>query len=283
MALFNLTVKEQAIDFRVSTCPMIHGEKIVIRILDANVISLKIEDLGLDQQQYLHFLEALAKPHDLILVTGPTGSGKTVTLYSALNALNHVKRNILTAEDPVEIRLPGINQTTINPKIGLTFASALRTFLRQDPDIIMIGEIRDFETADIAIKAAQTGHLVLSTLHTNSAVETLARLTNLGISSFNIATSFSLLVAQRLVRKLCDFCKIPYLMQLNDNSTWRIYKAGSCSHCIDGYRNRLSLFEIIPSTPASWNKLPREQALWKLLKWLRHNAIGPFINPELKK
>lgn len=217
------------VDCRVSTCPTIYGEKLVVRILDTDLTRLDVDSLGLNAVQKTHFLAALAKPQGLIVITGPTGSGKTLSLYTALTILNSTERNISTAEDPVEIRIPGINQVGINPKSGLTFPTILRSFLRQDPDIIMIGEIRDLETAEIAIKAAQTGHLVLSTLHANSAAETLDRLINIGIPAFNIANSAILLVAQRLVRRICAHCK-----------------AQGCEHCSNGFRGRLGLFEIIP-------------------------------------
>ena len=200
--------KSRSIDFRVSTCPTSGGEKVVMRILDPSSAKLGIEALGFSPVQQAHFVKAIERPQGMILVTGPTGSGKTVTLYTALNILNTIEVNISTAEDPVEIKVPGINQVNINPKAGLTFSGALRSFLRQDPDIIMVGEIRDLETAEIAVKAAQTGHLVLSTLHTNSAAETLNRLVNMGIPTFNIASSVTIIIAQRLARKLCEHCKV---------------------------------------------------------------------------
>ena len=199
--------KNRAIDFRVSTCPTLFGEKVVMRILDSSSAMLGIDALGYEPFQKAHYLEALSRPHGMILVTGPTGSGKTVSLYTGLNILNTENSNISTAEDPVEIMLPGINQVNINPKVGLTFAGALRAFLRQDPDIIMVGEIRDIETAEIALKAAQTGHLVLSTLHTNDAPKTLTRLVDMGVKPYAIATSVSLIIAQRLARRLCNNCK----------------------------------------------------------------------------
>src|SRR5210317_1436399 len=201
--------KNRAIDFRVNTCPTLFGEKIVLRILDPSSAKLGIEMLGYEDDQRALYEKHLAKPYGMILVTGPTGSGKTVSLYTGLNILNTDDRNISAAEDPAEINLPGINQVNVNPKVGLTFASALKAFLRQDPDVIMVGEIRDLETAEIAIKAAQTGHLVMSTLHTNSAPETITRLRNMGVPSFNLATSINLVVAQRLARRLCQDCKIP--------------------------------------------------------------------------
>jgi type IV pilus assembly protein PilB len=249
--------RTRSIDFRVSSCPTVAGEKIVMRILDPGSTKLGIEALGFSPQQEKHFLHAIERPQGMILVTGPTGSGKTVTLYTALNILNTIEKNISTAEDPVEIKVSGINQVNINPKAGLTFSGALRAFLRQDPDIIMVGEVRDLETAEIAIKAAQTGHLVLSTLHTNSAAETLTRLVNMGVPSFNIASSVSLIVAQRLVRRLCETCKAirddmtqQSLIELGfDESTassMKTYKAVGCDQCSNGYRGRFGLFEVLP-------------------------------------
>lgn len=249
--------RTRSIDFRVSSCPTIAGEKIVMRILDPGAAKLGIEALGFSVPQKEHFIRAISRPQGMILVTGPTGSGKTVTLYTALNILNTIEKNISTAEDPVEIKVPGINQVNINPKAGLTFSGTLRSFLRQDPDIIMVGEIRDLETAEIAVKAAQTGHLVLSTLHTNSASETLTRLVNMGVPSFNIASSVSLIIAQRLVRRLCDNCKIQLdevtpksLLELgfseDDANTIHPFKAVGCSQCSNGYRGRVGLFEVMP-------------------------------------
>lgn len=232
---FQLTsISHDTIDFRVSTCPTMHGEKVVIRILDKNVGRIDIHKLGLEDQQIKVFKNSLTQPQGLILVTGPTGSGKTVTLYSALRELNKKEVNILTVEDPVEINLRGINQVMVNPKINLTFATALRAFLRQDPDIIMVGEIRDLETAEIAIKAAQTGHLVLSTLHTNSSAETITRLQNMGVASYDLAASVSLIIAQRLARKLCMDCK-----------TQTCDPVG-CEKCTNGYKGRVGIFEVLP-------------------------------------
>ena len=248
----------ESLDFRISTCPTIAGEKVVIRILDSKTAQRGVDALGFSLNQKTLFLKTIEKPQGMILVTGPTGSGKTVTLYTALNRLNTKERNISTVEDPVEIKLPGINQVNINLKTGLSFATTLRALLRQDPDIIMLGEIRDFETAEIAIKSAQTGHLVLSTLHTNSAAETLTRLLSMGIASFHIASSITLIIAQRLARKLCDHCKQPRddctiqsLIELGFNSddelkSLQLYKACGCSHCHQGYRGRIGLFEILP-------------------------------------
>lgn len=249
--------RTRAIDFRVSSCPTTAGEKIVMRILDPGATKLGIEALGFSTIQKEHFLRAINRPQGMILVTGPTGSGKTVTLYTALNILNTIEKNISTAEDPVEIKVPGINQVNINPKAGLTFSGTLRSFLRQDPDIIMVGEIRDLETAEIAVKAAQTGHLVLSTLHTNSAAETLTRLINMGVPSFNIASSVSIIIAQRLVRRLCEACKAirddmppQSLIELGfnekDAKSIKPFKAIGCNQCASGYRGRIGLFEVLP-------------------------------------
>lgn len=251
-----LQLNEHNVDLRVSTCPTINGEKIVIRIFDTKINQLDLNSLGLNAIQKEQFLRCLTKSQGLILATGPTGSGKTLTLYTALSLLNSKETNISTAEDPVEIKIPGINQVVINPKIDLNFSNILRAFLRQDPDIIMVGEIRDGETAELAIKAAQTGHLVLSTLHTNSAAESLIRLHNLGIDTFNLASSLTLLIAQRLARKLCDFCKIPCtdlsFHQLGFDETeaenLAIYKARGCSKCSNGYSGRIGLFELMPIT-----------------------------------
>jgi type IV pilus assembly protein PilB len=253
--------KNRAIDFRVSTCPTLFGEKIVARILDPSSAMLGIDALGYEPAQKELYLNALAQPHGMILVTGPTGSGKTVSLYTGLNILNKEDTNISTAEDPAEINLPGVNQVNVNPKVGLTFASALRAFLRQDPDVIMVGEIRDLETAEIAIKAAQTGHLVLSTLHTNDAPKTLTRLIDMGVKPYAIATSVSLIIAQRLARKLCNNCKTPIEMPaealLKEGFTEediaegiKIYKPVGCSQCTDGYKGRTGLYQVMPVTEA---------------------------------
>ncbi|AQA19763.1 type IV-A pilus assembly ATPase PilB [Halioglobus japonicus] len=252
--------RNRAIDFRVNTLPTLFGEKIVLRILDPTSAQLGIDALGYEDDQREMYLKALGQPQGMILVTGPTGSGKTVSLYTGLNILNTAERNISTAEDPVEINLEGINQVHVNPKVGLNFAEALRSFLRQDPDIIMVGEIRDLETAEIAIKAAQTGHLVLSTLHTNSAAETVTRLLNMGVPAFNVATSVDLIIAQRLARRLCKECAapaddIPHDVLIKQGFTEAllaeatILKAVGCSLCQDGYKGRVGVYEVVRITP----------------------------------
>ncbi len=250
--------KNRAIDFRVNTCPTLFGEKIVLRILDPSSAKLGIEMLGYEDHQRELYEKHLAKPYGMILVTGPTGSGKTVSLYTGLNILNTVDRNISTAEDPAEINLPGINQVNVNPKVGLTFASALKAFLRQDPDVIMVGEIRDLETAEIAIKAAQTGHLVLSTLHTNDAPKTLTRMVDMGVKPYAIATSVSLIIAQRLARRLCNNCKeikdIPREALEKEGFSAEELDAGitiygpkdkGCKQCNNGYKGRLGIFQVM--------------------------------------
>ncbi len=251
--------KTRAIDFRVSTCPTLFGEKVVTRILDPSSAMLGIDALGYDPLQRETYLRYLAKPQGMILVTGPTGSGKTVSLYTGLNILNTEDCNISTAEDPAEINLPGINQVNVNPKVGLTFAAALRAFLRQDPDVIMVGEIRDLETAEIAIKAAQTGHLVLSTLHTNDAPQTLTRLVDMGVKPYAIATSVSLIIAQRLARRLCGNCKQPIdipaealkkegFEDADIARGIRVHKAVGCGQCTDGYKGRVGIYQVMPVT-----------------------------------
>ena len=252
--------KNKSIDFRVNTLPTIWGEKIVLRILDASSAQLGIDMLGYEPDQKALYMEALSKPQGMILVTGPTGSGKTVSLYTGLNILNTDGINISTAEDPVEINLEGINQVNVNAKVGLDFSAALRSFLRQDPDVVMVGEIRDLDTASIAIKAAQTGHMVMSTLHTNSAAETLTRLANMGVPAFNIATSVSLIIAQRLARRLCSNCKAPHELtpevieeagfteeMLKDAE---FYQPVGCDQCKDGYKGRVGIYEVVKNTDA---------------------------------
>ena len=253
--------KSRSIDFRVSSCPTLFGEKIVLRILDASTATMGIDALGYEAFQKELYLKALARPQGMILVTGPTGSGKTVSLYTGLSILNTEDTNISTAEDPAEIVLPGVNQVNVNPKVGLTFASALRAFLRQDPDVVMVGEIRDLETAEIAIKAAQTGHLVLSTLHTNDAPQTLTRLVDMGVKPYAIATSVSLIIAQRLARRLCSNCKqpaeIPHEALLREGfkeqdltGEVKIFRPVGCSQCTDGYKGRVGIYEVMPVTEA---------------------------------
>jgi type IV pilus assembly protein PilB len=248
---------DRVIDFRVSTLPTLYGEKIVIRILDGSSAKLGIDALGYEPEEKARLMTAIARPYGMILVTGPTGSGKTVSLYTCLNLLNKPGVNIATAEDPAEINLPGVNQVNVNDKAGLTFAVALKSFLRQDPDIIMVGEIRDLETADIAIKAAQTGHLVMSTLHTNDAPTTLTRMRNMGIAPFNIASSVILITAQRLARRLCGQCKqpldIPYenlidagFKEEHVDGSWTPYRPVGCSACNNGYKGRVGIYQVMP-------------------------------------
>ncbi len=247
---------DKYIDFRVNTLPTLYGEKIVMRILDSDTAALGIENLGFDGKQNDDLMSAIAKPDGMVLVTGPTGSGKTVTLYACLNILNTSEKNISTAEDPAEIQVPGINQVNVNEKVGLTFAATLRAFLRQDPDIIMVGEIRDLETAEISVKAAQTGHLVLSTLHTNSAPETLTRLVNMGVPPFNIASSVHLIIAQRLARRLCKSCKQPtdipsetlieFGFSKEELGSLVVYEPKGCSDCSGGYKGRVGIYQVMP-------------------------------------
>ncbi|MDY0744315.1 type IV-A pilus assembly ATPase PilB [Paucibacter sp. R3-3] len=249
----------KSIDFRVSTLPTLFGEKIVIRILDSSSAKLGIEALGYEKIEKERLMHAIARPYGMVLVTGPTGSGKTVSLYTCLNILNQPGVNISTVEDPAEINLPGINQVNVNDRAGMNFAAALKSFLRQDPDIIMVGEIRDLETADIAIKAAQTGHMVMSTLHTNDAPKTLTRLLNMGVAPFNIASSVILITAQRLVRRLCENCKQPAdypreallragFVEEELDGSWKPYRAVGCNNCNNGYRGRVGVYQVMPVT-----------------------------------
>ncbi|WP_439649573.1 type IV-A pilus assembly ATPase PilB [Halomonas alkalisoli] len=260
--------KTRSIDFRVNSLPTVYGEKIVLRILDPASAQIGIDALGFTPEQRGLYETVLDHPQGMILVTGPTGSGKTVTLYTGLNILNEVQRNICTAEDPVEIKVPGVNQVNVLPKIGLDFASALRAFLRQDPDVVMVGEIRDLETAEIAVKASQTGHLVLSTVHTNSAAETLTRLANMGVPPFNIASSVSLIIAQRLARRLCKQCKqpaeIPREALLREGFTdlevgsATVYEPVGCMHCTHGYKGRVGIYEVVPVSGAMSQLIMRQ-------------------------
>ncbi|HBO8885573.1 TPA: type IV-A pilus assembly ATPase PilB [Pseudomonas aeruginosa] len=252
--------KNKSIDFRVNTLPTLWGEKIVMRILDSSSAQMGIDALGYEEDQKELYLAALKQPQGMILVTGPTGSGKTVSLYTGLNILNTTDINISTAEDPVEINLEGINQVNVNPRQGMDFSQALRAFLRQDPDVIMVGEIRDLETAEIAIKAAQTGHMVMSTLHTNSAAETLTRLLNMGVPAFNLATSVNLIIVQRLARKLCSHCKkehdVPKETLLHEGfpeeliGTFKLYSPVGCENCKGGYKGRVGIYEVVKNTPS---------------------------------
>lgn len=286
----------KSVDFRVSTIPTLFGEKIVLRLLDATESLIGIDTLGMNDEQQKQFLDALSRPQGMILITGPTGSGKTISLYTALDILNCAKINIQTVEDPVEIHIDGINQVNINPKIGLDFADILRAFLRQDPDVIMVGEIRDIQTAEIAIKAAQTGHLVLSTLHTNSAIDTIVRLKNMGIATFNIASSLSLIIAQRLVRRLCDDCKkptqIPFssLAELGFTAEQinqaQLFEPIGCHQCKDGYKGRVGIYEILPITHELATLIMKDAAMQILNQFakeqgmatLRQSAIHKVIN-----
>ena len=289
--------KNKSVDLRVSTLPTMWGEKVVMRILDSNQASLNIDILGYDDNQKAMYINALQKPQGMILVTGPTGSGKTVSLYTGLNILNTVERNISTAEDPIEINLSGINQVQINLKAGLTFPSALRSFLRQDPDIVMVGEIRDLETAEIAIKAAQTGHLVLSTLHTNSAAETLTRLSNMGVPAYNIGSSVSLIIAQRLGRRLCNNCKQPEQLSAQELNEFGFtasqiadgiisYQAVGCNQCTKGYKGRVGIYEVMPMSDTiarmiltGSNSLElSDQAQLEGMQTLRQSALQKVID-----
>ncbi len=286
--------KNRAIDFRVNTLPTLFGEKIVLRILDPGSAQMGIDALGYEPEQKEMYLRALGQPQGMILVTGPTGSGKTVSLYTGLNILNEPQRNISTAEDPVEINLSGINQVHVNPRVGLDFAEALRAFLRQDPDVIMVGEIRDLKTAEIAIKAAQTGHLVLSTLHTNSAAETISRLLNMGVPTFNLATSVSLIIAQRLARRLCKECKAPadhipddvlrqegFTDEMLDGAT--IMKAVGCEACTDGFKGRVGVYEVVRITPEIGELIMSQADATKIAKQARAEGFHSVRTAALLK
>jgi type IV pilus assembly protein PilB len=286
--------KNRAIDFRVSTLPTMWGEKIVMRILDPTSATLGVEKLGFEDAQKALFMEAIARPQGMVLVTGPTGSGKTVTLYTALNILNTPDTNISTAEDPVEINLAGINQVGMNEKAGLNFAVALRAFLRQDPDIVMVGEIRDLETAEIAIKASQTGHLVLSTLHTNDAPATLSRLVNMGVAPFNIASSVHLIIAQRLGRRLCSSCKRPVELpreallkagfEEKDIGTFKLYEPVGCDICNSkGYKGRVGIYQVMPISEAMGEIIMRGGNQLDLEKQAQKEGIPDLRQSALKK
>ncbi len=285
---------ERTVDLRVNTCPTLHGEKIVLRILDPDSARLDLDTLGYTADQRHSYLHALQKSQGMILVTGPTGSGKTVSLYAGVNRLNTPERNLCAVEDPVEIALHGINQVNVNPKQGMDFATALRAFLRQDPDVILVGEIRDTETAEIAIKAAQTGHLVLSTLHTNSAPETLTRLRNMGIPSFNIATSVTLIIAQRLVRRLCAHCRtavaVPEASLLEMGFTradlasgFTLYGPGGCHHCNDGYRGRSGIYEVVSITDSIARLIMEEGDAIRIADQCRKEGFRDLYRAGLEK
>ncbi|MFG5859993.1 type IV-A pilus assembly ATPase PilB [Metapseudomonas sp. CR1201] len=285
--------KAKSIDFRVNTLPTLWGEKIVMRILDPTSAQMGIDSLGYEEDQKELYLAALKQPQGMILVTGPTGSGKTVSLYTGLNILNTVDINISTAEDPVEINLEGVNQVNVNPKQGMDFAQALRAFLRQDPDVIMVGEIRDLETAEIAIKAAQTGHMVLSTLHTNSAAETLTRLRNMGVPAFNIATSVNLIIAQRLARKLCNHCKkeheVPRETLLKEGfpeeriGSFKLYSPVGCENCNQGYKGRVGIYEVVKITPAMQQLIMEEGNSIQIAQQARRDGFNDLRTSGLVK
>jgi len=286
--------KTKTIDFRVNTCPTLFGEKIVLRILDPTSAQLGIDALGYEEDQKKIFMDVMHQPYGMVLVTGPTGSGKTVSLYTALNILNTDDRNISTAEDPSEISLPGINQVNVNPTVGLTFSAALKAFLRQDPDIIMVGEIRDLETAEISIKAAQTGHMVFSTLHTNDAPQTLTRLANMGVPAFNIASAVTLIIAQRLGRRLCSNCKthedIPVETLLEEGFTQQqidaglsVYKAVGCDSCTLGYKGRVGIYQVMPISEAMGRIIMDGGNAIQLGDQAREEGISDLRESGLKK
>ena len=291
--------RKTKIDFRVSTLPTVHGEKVVMRLLDSSGASLKLSDLGMEADQLVHYEAAVKKPYGMVLVTGPTGSGKTVSLYSALSMLNQPETNISTVEDPVEINLDGINQVAINERANLTFSVALRSFLRQDPDIIMVGEIRDLETAEIAIKASQTGHLVLSTLHTNDATATIMRMLNMGIAPYNVAGSINLIMAQRLARRLCSNCKQPIDLppetlidagvKEDDIDSVNAFEAIGCDACTNGYKGRAGIFQVLPVSDKLTSMILKSagqdelesQASEEGVSTLRESALKKFATGQL--
>ena len=286
--------KKKSIDFRVSTCPTLFGEKVVMRILDSDSAKLGIDMLGYEPEQKQLYLDALANPYGMILVTGPTGSGKTVSLYTGLNILNTEGTNINTAEDPVEINLEGINQVNVNPKVGLDFDAALKSFLRQDPDIIMVGEIRDLGTASIAVKAAQTGHMVMSTLHTNDAPQTIARLMNMGVPPFNLATALNLIIAQRLGRRLCEKCKtvedVPNEVLVEEGFTEEqikegitLYKAVGCDACAEGYKGRVGIYQVMPVTEDMGKIIMAEGSAYDIADQAQKEGINDIRQSALLK
>lgn len=289
-----IKIHDRTIDFRVSTLPTLFGEKIVIRILDSSASRIGIDTLGYEEDEKRRLLEAVQRPYGMVLVTGPTGSGKTVSLYSCLSLLNKPGVNISTAEDPSEIQMPGINQVNVNEKAGLTFSAALRSFLRQDPDIIMVGEIRDYETADIAMKAAQTGHLVLSTLHTNDAPTTLTRLLNMGVAPFNIASSVTLITAQRLARRLCKKCKEPVdiphetllaagFAEEDLDGSWKPYRAVGCPSCRRGYKGRVGIYQVMPVSEAMQEIILREGNALEIATQARKEGVRTLRESGLLK
>jgi type IV pilus assembly protein PilB len=284
----------QVIDFRVSTLPTLFGEKIVIRVLDPAAAQMGMDALGFEPEEKERLLQALRRPTGMVLVTGPTGSGKTVSLYTCLNLLNQPGVNICTAEDPSEINLPGVNQVNVNDKAGLTFATALRAFLRQDPDIVMVGEVRDLETADIAIKAAQTGHLVLSTLHTNDAPTTLTRLRNMGIAPFNIASSVMLITAQRLARRLCSQCKVPAALASRTlidagfkpeelDGSWVAYRAQGCAACSQGYAGRIGVHQVMPVSDEIQRIILRDGSAMEIAVQAQLEGVNSLRQSGLRK
>lgn len=283
--------RDTAIDMRVSSLPTLWGEKIVLRLLDSSAANLNIDKLGYDEVQKQHYLDALKKPQGMILMTGPTGSGKTVSLYTGLRILNTSEINISTAEDPVEINLSGINQVQVQPKIGFGFSDALRSFLRQDPDVVMVGEIRDLETAEIAVKAAQTGHLVLSTLHTNSAAETVIRLANMGVEPFNLASSLSLIIAQRLARRLCSHCKIATTpsvtlqAQFNLSADETIYQANhlGCTECTGGYSGRVGIYEVMAFNDALAEAVMNKSSVAQIETIAKANGMSTLLDSGVQK
>lgn len=285
--------RKRSVDFRVSVCPTLFGEKIVLRILDAANTVQGVEKLGMEPKQQEDMLSALQRSQGMILVTGPTGSGKTVTLYTSLHYLNSPEKNISTVEDPVEIPVLGINQVNVNVKTGLNFSVALRSFLRQDPDIIMVGEIRDLETAEIGVKAAQTGHLVLSTLHTNSAPETISRLMNMGVETYNLASSLKIVIAQRLVRVLCDDCKVKEELEeevllregfaKEEIGTFQVYQPVGCEKCIHGFKGRMGIFEVMPISPALEEIIMRKGSTIEIVNQAKSEGIDNLRQSGLKK
>jgi len=283
------------LDLRVSTLPTLFGEKLVVRVLDSQQVQLELAALGYEAHDLQQLTQAIQKPHGMVLVTGPTGSGKTQSLYACLNLLNTAEVNIATVEDPCEIQLPGINQVNVQDKPGLTFAVALRAFLRQDPDILMVGEIRDLETAQIAIQASQTGHLVLSTLHTNDATGTLVRLRNMGVAPYNIAASVSLVTAQRLVRRLCEHCRLPGTLsreafrqagwngECDEGTSLAVYQPVGCMHCHKGFKGRIGIFQVMPVSPAMQELILQEAGHQALTRQARSEGIATLRQAGLRK